>query len=226
MAFGAHATVCGTGLIEVQLNTPVVLSCAKQTTLAQLIATLLPEASPTGRDASVLETELTALLERGRQQPDRVLTRPLDEAERSLPLWYEAVYGPWSDAIADLNGSMAELFLDLAYDILWVYTTWRDPLPVEDEAASVDLLHELDVDLKAFSDSMHMHPAFADRLRRRFEARALSRQYPVPLLAYLDDEVKRYASFQYDRARAMSLTSSLLALLVAWIHEIYHLAGR
>lgn len=174
----------------------------------------------------LLEGELAAILESGRRQSDEQLTRILDDAQNTLPLWYEAVYGPLSDAIAEVDRDMSELFLDLAFDILWVYLAWRGPFPREDEEATGDFLGELDFDLKAISGSTAMHPTFRDHLQRRFEARVLDRRYPVPLLSHLEVAVERYASFAEDRGGAVSLTVNLLFVLVAWLDEIYHLGGK
>ena len=124
---------------------------------------------------SLQENELAALLESGRRQTDEQLTSLLDEAQSTVALWYDAVYGPWSDAIAELSRPMAELFLDLACDILWVYSAWRGSLPREETEATLDFLHQLDLDLKAISGLTPMHPAFQERFRRRLEARALAK---------------------------------------------------
>lgn len=170
------------------------------------------------------EEELAVILERGRGQADEQLTALLDEAQSTVPLWYEAVYGPWSDAIADLSRPMAELFIDLACDILWVYSSWRGPLPPEEADATLDFLHELDLDLKVIAGRTRMHPAFEERFRQRLEARVLAREYPAPLLSYLEVEVRRFASFDRKRAVAIPLTANLLFVLVVWLHETYHSA--
>lgn len=175
---------------------------------------------------SLQKTELLAILESGRRQTDEQLTRLLDEAQRNAPLWYEAVYGPWSDTIAELSRPMAELFLDLACDILWVYSAVLGELPREEEQHTLDFLHELDLDLKAISGTSPMHPAFEERFRRRLEARALARDYPAPLLSYLEEEVQRFASFDRSRVAAVRVTGNLLSVLVAWLHEIYYLSRR
>lgn len=102
----------------------------------------------------------------------------------------------------------------------------RGLLPREEKWPTLDFLHELDLDLKAVSGATPMHPVFEARFRLRLEARVLSRAYPAPLLSYLEEEVQRFASVDGSRVAAVRVTVNLLFVLVAWLHEIYHLAGR
>ncbi len=174
----------------------------------------------------MLEEELATILLMGRGQTEAALTAILDDAQVRMPLWYDAVYGAWSDGIAEVSPPMAELFLDLACDVLSVYSAWRGPFPSEDEKASMDFLSQLDLDMKAVSGLTPMHPAFRDHLQGRFEARAATRQYPVPLVEYLEVQVEDYASYGKDRIAALPLTTNLLFILVVWLEEVYFLGGR
>jgi hypothetical protein len=74
--------------------------------------------------------ELNGLLAQGRTAPEHAITEMLDELEKKHPTAYRVIYGEPSDAIASINREMANLYLDLACDEMWV-TMWASPaLPI------------------------------------------------------------------------------------------------
>ncbi|OEU69457.1 MAG: hypothetical protein BA867_06065 [Desulfobacterales bacterium S5133MH16] len=63
------------------------------------------------------ENQVEAIIALGKVLPDNKLTAILDELQNEQPLVYHLIYGEPSDAIALLNRDMANLYLDLSFDV-------------------------------------------------------------------------------------------------------------
>lgn len=63
------------------------------------------------------ENQVEAIIALGKVLPDNKLTAILDELQNEQPLVYHLIYGEPSDAIALFNRDMANLYLDLSFDV-------------------------------------------------------------------------------------------------------------
>jgi hypothetical protein len=65
--------------------------------------------------------EVDDFVNEGRKLSEKEGASILDQFERRQPLMYQAIFGELSDGVADVNTDMANLFLDLCFDIILVY---------------------------------------------------------------------------------------------------------
>ncbi|WP_299157828.1 hypothetical protein [Accumulibacter sp.] len=66
--------------------------------------------------------------------PEHGIIAMLDEFETEHPGVYRVIYGEPSDAIASINNDMANLYLDLSCDVVWVfYHAFGKPPEMRDE---------------------------------------------------------------------------------------------
>lgn len=79
----------------------------------------------------------------------------------------------------------------------------------------------LDAELKSLSPESAMDTKLSAALNERFVARCKESGTPLGLLACLNDEVHRYASFNPARVPAISLTNNLLFVVVRMMDSIY-----
>jgi hypothetical protein len=172
---------------------------------------------------SLSEKEIDRILARGRMLSDRDITTMLDEFQKEQPEIYRAIYGEPSDAIAEDNPEMAGLYLELCFDIVWIYRKafGKPPRPFGGEQWVLDSLTLLDAELKSLSDQIPMDQAFRSALQQRFLQRSIESGIQIELVRYLDREVQKYASFQRQRRCAIEITNSFLFVVVRLMDDLY-----
>lgn len=118
---------------------------------------------------------------------------------------------------------MANLFLDLCFDIVLVYhrILGNAPQEPEDTRWLESKMALLDAEFKSLSPESPMASKLSSTLNDRFVQRCIDSGTPVALLNYLDDQVLHYASFNSVRIPAISLTNNLLFVVVRLMDSIY-----
>ena len=58
---------------------------------------------------------------KGRMLSSQEVTEILDEFQRNQPDLYAVIYGELSDGLTKENTDMANLYLDLCFDVIWIY---------------------------------------------------------------------------------------------------------
>jgi len=172
---------------------------------------------------SLSKQEIDAILARGRMLSDLEITAILDELQQQQPEIYRAIYGEPSDAIAECNPDMARLYLELCFDIIWIYRRAfaKPPRAFGGEQWVLDSLTLLDAELKSLSDDIPMNQAFRSRLQQRFVQRTIESGVQIELVQYLDSEVQDYASFQRQRRCAIEITNNFLFVVVRLMDDLY-----
>jgi len=66
-------------------------------------------------------SEVVEFIQQGKQLSEKTGTAVIDHFEKNQPQMYKAIFGELSDEIAKENLDMANLFLDLCFDIIFVY---------------------------------------------------------------------------------------------------------
>ena len=158
-----------------------------------------------------------------RTLPDDKLSAILDELQNELPAVYRFIYGEPSDAIASLNQDMANLYMDLSFDVIWVFQkAFGNPPNIEDnEKWVINKLALLDAELKSLISEIPMDTKFRKNLQERFIQRSFDTSIQIELLEYLRREVIEYASFDAKREQAVDLTANLLLILVRLFGDLY-----
>jgi hypothetical protein len=148
----------------------------------------------------------------------------MDEFQKNQPEIYQAVYGEPSDAIAEENLEMSSMFLELSFDIIWIYhdAFGKPPTVIGREELFVNSLSLIDAELKSFSNNITMDEAFRTSLQKRFIERIIAAGVQIELLKYLDNEVRKYASFKQERSSTVNLTCGLLLVVVRLMDDLYN----
>ncbi len=130
----------------------------------------------------------------GRMLSERETTSLLDEFQEEQPEIYQAIFGEPSDAIIEENRDMASLFLDLCFDIIWIYRKafGKPPKTVKGEQRVLDSLSLLDTELKSLFVDIPMNEKLRLKLQERFVKRSLDAGFQMDLLEVLDTEVRKY----------------------------------
>lgn len=171
------------------------------------------------------QREMEDIISRGRIAPEYKITAILDELEKEHPEVYRVIYGEPSDAIASFNKDMANLYLDLSFDVVWVFEEAFGKLPEvnNEERWVLSKLSLLDAELKSLTKEVPMNDKFRGNLQERFVKRSFGSKIQLELLQYLESEVTKYASFDKKRVTANLLTTNLLFVLVRLMGDLYNL---
>ena len=164
------------------------------------------------------------ILSQGRSAPEHILTAMLDEMEANNPGIYCIIFGEPSDGIAANNKEMANLYLDLSCDVIWLFITafGNPPLIKNEEEWAIKHLSLIDAELKSLTNEIPMNGKFRNKLKNRFVRRSFESEVQLELLKYLENEVTKYASFKKARSTASHLTNNLLFVLVRLMGDLYN----
>jgi hypothetical protein len=168
--------------------------------------------------------EINGILMKGRMLSSKEITDIMDEFQKNQPEIYQAMYGEPSDAIAEENLEMSSMFLELCFDVIWIYRNafGKPPTVIEREELVVNSLSLIDVELKSFCNNITMDEAFRASLQKRFIEGIIAAGVQIELLKYLDNEVRKYASFKQERRSAVNLTCGLLLVVVRLMDDLYN----
>lgn len=169
------------------------------------------------------KNEINQILLKGKGLSESEVTSILDEFETVQPEIYQAIFGVLSDGIVEVNQDMADLFLDLCFDIIWIYRKafGKPPTIKKGEEWITNSLSLLDAELKSLSEYVPMHDSIRTNLQGRFVKRSIESGVQMGLLEHLDIEVEKYASFKKERKSAIQLTNNLLFVIVRLMDELY-----
>ena len=171
------------------------------------------------------QKEVEDIISRGKKAPEHEITAILDELEKEHPGVYRVIYGEPSDAIATVNKDMANLYLDLSFDVVWVFKEafGKPPEVTNEEQWVFKKLSLIDAELKSLTKEIPMNDKFRRKLQERFIQTSFESKIQLELLQYLDNEVTKYASFNKKRPTASHLTNNLLFVLVRLMGDLYKL---
>jgi len=167
------------------------------------------------------KVEVEEIIAKGRASSKQEITEMLDVLEEKHPYIYQFIFGEPSDGIAMINRDMANLYLDLSCDVIWVFNTVFGRLPElkNEEDLVVGHLSKIDAELKSITEEIPMDEKFRTKLQKRFVNRSLESKIQLNLLQYLDSEVVKYASFKSGRKKAISITKGAALLRHALQHR-------
>jgi hypothetical protein len=169
------------------------------------------------------KNEVAGLIQDGRKLSEKEGTDILDQFEKNQPQMYQAIFGKLSDGIAEENPDMANLFLDLCFDIILIYKIafGNAPAKLRDKEWFNEKVALLDAELKSLNTEEPMSSKFKQRLSKRFVRRSIEAGVQLELLQHLDEQVRNYASFKHSRKKAIHVTNNLLFVVVRLMDDIY-----
>ncbi len=169
------------------------------------------------------QIEIEEIIYRGKSIPDYKITAILNELEKEHPGIYRVIYGEPSDTIAIINKDMANLYLELSFEVVWVFMEAFGKLPKvkNEEKWVVKNLSLIDSEMKSLTKEVPMDDKFRDTLRERFVKRSFESKIQLELLEYLETEITKYASFKSKRKPAIHLTNNLLFVLVRLMGDLH-----
>ena len=134
------------------------------------------------------KSEIVSIIQEGKRLSEQDGTAILDEFEKNQPHMYQAIFGPLSDGIAEDSSDMAYLFLDLCFDIIFVYKkAFGNPSVKEgDEQWLINKASLLDAELKSLTKDIPMNAKIRNHLSDRLVERSIEVGVQIELLRYMD----------------------------------------
>jgi hypothetical protein len=171
----------------------------------------------------ISKSEITRSIREGKKLSEEEGTAVLDQFEQEQPEIYQAIFGPLSDAIGEDNLDMSYLFLDLCFDIIWVYRKafGNPPKSVAGKEWLNAKISRLDAEMKSVDEDLTMNERFRRHLQRRFVDRSVQAEIQLELLKYLEERVHNYASSERSRQSAVRITSNFLFVVAMLMAELY-----
>jgi len=171
------------------------------------------------------QNQLEEIMSMGKVLPDDKIKEILDELQNKQPSLYRFIYGEPSDTINVLNHDMANLYLDLSFDVVWFFRNkfGKPPIVKDHEAWTIKKIALLDAELKSLTNEIPMDDKFRSSLQARLVKRSLESSIQMQLLQYIENQVEHYASFNRKREKAIQLTRNLLFVLVRLLGDLYTL---
>ena len=171
--------------------------------------------------------QLEAIMSLSNDLPGHEITEILDNLENKQPSIYRFIYGEPSSAIKELNRDMANLYMDLSFDIVWFFQNKFGKLPeLVDEEWVIKKFSLLDAELKSLTNEIPMNDKFRSNLQERFVKRSLDSSIQMKLLEYIENQVNHYVSFNQKREKASQITKNLLFVLVRLFGDLYMLKQK
>lgn len=168
--------------------------------------------------------EVEAIVAGGRNLPESQLVSILDELEKDHIGIYRIIYGEPSDAIAEISRDMSELYIDMAFDVIWVFRKQfgKPPIVSEEERWVSSKLSLIDMEMKSLTKDISMEDKIRENLQGRFIERSMKSNVQMGLLGYLDGRMQKYIGLDERRAAAYQLTMNLTFVLVRLMGDLYH----
>jgi hypothetical protein len=118
---------------------------------------------------------------------------------------------------------MANIYLDLCFEILFVYTQsfGKPPKSKRGPKWLGDAFHLIHSELQALFPEILMEEQLRKRLTDRFINRFLEAGVQMELLSYLQDTLEHFTSLNQEREPAFNTTNSCLFIFLRLMDEIY-----
>lgn len=168
-----------------------------------------------------MTNELDSILNRSRSLQDAEITKILDHFQRNQSVLYDGIYGPWSDGAAETNQDMSNLFLDLCFDVIFVYHEMLGEVPKSAARETAKVLTRINQEMLAINRAIDMRASSRSKPAESFLQRFRSRVPVLSLFERLDQEIHRYALHGEGRSEAIGVVMNPLLVFTAALEEAY-----
>ena len=141
----------------------------------------------------------------------------------------QTIFNIFPTVIAEQDQSMAELFMDLCFDVICVYQKAFGPLPSQN-VMGFDWLEKsavlLDTELQALMTNKPMDEKFRDKLQTRFVERVIEGNSQAGLIKFMNDSIDDFASENQVRVKAIRITQTMIFVVIQLFSNMYDHANK
>ena len=138
----------------------------------------------------------------------------------------ETIFTVFPSLIEQQNQEMAELFLGLCFDIIFVYQYAFGEAPIENEESLIKQAALLDAELQALIPNNEMDGKIRTSLQSRFHERSANEGTQMGLIRFMNVEIDEYAAESIGRVSAIPITQAMLFSVVRLFSNLYSQAAN
>lgn len=168
--------------------------------------------------------ELYQALEYAKTIDENTGRKILERFQLDQTAFAQTIFGVFPNVIAQQNQDMANLFMDLCFDVICVFEKAFGPLPSQN-TMGFDWLEKsaalLDTELQALMTDRPMEPKIRDKLQDRFLERIMDSNTQTGLVNFMNAAIDEYASENPVRVKASRITQTLIFTVIQLFGVMY-----
>ena len=150
---------------------------------------------------------------------DEDITELLNAFELRQPRIYQLIYEDLSDSILVINRDMCALFLDISFDVIWLYQRFYDDVRVVKKTAYRPQARKAKAIAKAAKVGYALDSVHDQTLKE--EILSFGELNQSSLMFDIQERVERYASFKLPREKAVAHTINMFQILALAMNEAF-----
>ena len=153
--------------------------------------------------------------------------RIMSQFEADQPMLFQTIFGIFPSIIADQNQDMANLFMDLCFEVICVYQKAfgdtpkfiDDPTWMERQAILLET---------EFQSLMQNQPIDETKSRKLYDRFVKHNENPVQigLVKFLNESIDEFASYNISRVPAIGFTQAMIFVVVKLLNSLYDKPAR
>jgi hypothetical protein len=170
------------------------------------------------------ERELYQTLEYAKSLDENAGRRILEQFQLEQPSLAPIIFGIFPAVIAEQNQDMANLFMDLCFDVICVYQKAFGPLPPQKDM-DLDWLEKqamlLDAEMQSLMTDRHMDKQIREKLQDRLRQRSLDETGQKGLVNFINAAIDEFASEGPNRVPAIKTTQTMIFVVIRLFNDLY-----
>jgi hypothetical protein len=171
------------------------------------------------------ERELYQALEYAKSLDENAGRRILEQFQLDQTALAQTIFGIFPAVIAEQNRDMANLFMDLCFDVICVYQQAFGPLPSQKDM-DLDWLEKQAMLVDAELQSL-MAEKIREKLQDRLRQRSLDETGQKGLVNFMNAAIDDFASENPVRVPAIKATQTMIFVVIRLFNNLYsHAKGQ
>jgi hypothetical protein len=175
------------------------------------------------------ERELYQALEYAKSLDQNTGRRILEQFQLDQFALAQTIFGIFPAVIAEQNQDMANLFMDLCFDVICVYQKAFGPLPSQKDV-DPDWMEKqamlLDAELQSLMTDSHMDAKIREKLQDRLLQRSLDETGQKGLVNFMTTAIDDFASENPVRVPAIRTSQTMIFVVTRLFNNLYSHAAK
>jgi hypothetical protein len=173
------------------------------------------------------DRELYQALQYAKSQDENAGRAILQQFQTEQGALAQTIFGVFSALIADKDRNLANLFMDLCFDVLCVFRHAFGGLP-DQSVLNMEWLENtaalLDAELQAFLPGNQMDTKFRDKFQNRFADRLIESNSQTGLVKFMDESISEYVADSPADAEEVRTTRTMIYVVIQLFCAMYEQA--
>ncbi|PKD38625.1 hypothetical protein CWO84_20585 [Methylomonas sp. Kb3] len=175
------------------------------------------------------DRELYQALQYAKSQDENAGRSILQQFQTEQSALAQTIFGVFSALIADKDKDLANLFMDLCFDVICVFRHAFGDLP-DQRVLNMEWLQNtaalLDAELQAFMPGNKMDTKFRDKFQNRFTERLTESDSQAGLVKFMDDAISAYVADSPADPDAVRTARTMIYVVIQLFGAMYDQAER